>query len=46
MKFTTGHHHFSYFPYFSYVLLLGIVLVNDVLMGSEGKMDEFSTEVV
>ena len=40
MKLSTGHHHCSY------VLLLGLVLVNDVSMGSEGKVDEFSAVVV
>ena len=40
MKFSTGDHHCSY------VVLLGLVLVNDVSMGSEGKVDEFSAIVV
>ena len=40
MKFSTGHHHCSY------VLRLGLVLVNGVSMGSEGKMNEFSAVVV
>lgn len=40
MKLSTGHHHCSY------VLLLGLVLVNDVSMGSEAtKRDQESYKV-